>query len=311
MMDIDFIEPYRLNTAVLFLVFNRPDTTKQVFESIREAKPPRLYVAADGARKTKKDENDKVEAVRDFVLSNVDWECEIKTLFREENLGCRVAVSSAIDWFFENEEIGIILEDDCLPNQSFFRFCEELLEKYKDDTRVMHIGGSNYLDLNIETSYMFSNYTLIWGWATWRRAWKLYDVDMSSFKQFEENNFIDSCFGSEKERRHFMRGFKKMYKNRYNTWDTQWFYTCISSNGLSVIPQKNMIKNIGFGEDATHTMSEEDKHANLNSHEISFPLNHMKIILTRQKFDSLIFKNSFFLSFFTRIKNLAKRFLNV
>ena len=117
-----FTPPQPLNTAVLFLVFNRLDTTKQVFEAIREAKPPRLYIAADGARETKAGEAEKVTAVRDFILKNIDWECDIKTLFREENLGCKYAVSGAIDWFFDNEEMGIILEDDCLPSQSFFGF---------------------------------------------------------------------------------------------------------------------------------------------------------------------------------------------
>ena len=124
-----FSPPYSLNTAVLFLVFNRLDTSKQVFQAISQAKPPRLYVAADGARVSKEGESEKVQAVRDYIMQNIDWKCEVKTLFRDENLGCKYAVSGAITWFFQNEEQGIILEDDCLPNQSFFWFCEELLER--------------------------------------------------------------------------------------------------------------------------------------------------------------------------------------
>ena len=135
-LKINFIPPHPLNTAVLFLVFNRLDTTKQVFEAIRQAKPPRLYIAADGVREAKDGEDEKVKAVRDYITSNIDWECEVKTLFREQNFGCKMAVSGAIDWFFQNEEMGIILEDDCLPSQSFFWFCQDLLEKYKNDTRV-------------------------------------------------------------------------------------------------------------------------------------------------------------------------------
>jgi hypothetical protein len=165
-----FIPPHSLNTAVLFLVFNRLDTTKQVFEAIRQAEPPRLYVAADGARANKEGEADKAQAVRDYIMQNIDWEYEVKTLFQEENLGCKYAVSGAIDWFFENEEMGIILEDDCLPSQSFFWYCEELLKKYKDNTRVWHIGGTNteIISKDILSSFYFSQLNNIWGWATWK-----------------------------------------------------------------------------------------------------------------------------------------------
>ena len=140
MAKSEFIPPHPLNTAVLFLVFNRPDTTRQVFEAIRKAKPPRLYVAADGPREDHPGEDEKVREIRDYVMNNIDWDCEIKTLFRDKNLGCKYAVSGAITWFFENEEMGIILEDDCLPSQSFFWYCEELLKKYKDIDTIMHIN---------------------------------------------------------------------------------------------------------------------------------------------------------------------------
>ncbi|MFP4332877.1 MAG: hypothetical protein ACLFQJ_06210, partial [Campylobacterales bacterium] len=151
---LEFTPPHPLKTAVLFLVFNRLDTTKQVFEAIRQAKPPRLYVAADGAREAKEGEDQKVKAIREYILQHIDWDCEVKTLFREKNLGCKIAVSSAITWFFENEEMGIILEDDCLPSQSFFWFCEELLERYKDDMRIMMVSGYNKVQrYNQQNSY--------------------------------------------------------------------------------------------------------------------------------------------------------------
>ena len=146
----EFIPPYPLKTAVLFLIFNRLDTTKQVFEEIRKAKPPRLYIAADGPRENKEGEKEKVGAVRKYVLENIDWNCEVKTLFRDKNLGCGKAVSQAITWFFENEEMGIILEDDCLPSQSFFWFCEKLLKKYNKEKRIMLITGTSYLFNEIE-----------------------------------------------------------------------------------------------------------------------------------------------------------------
>ena len=162
---LEFVPPHPLNTAVLFLIFNRLDTTKQVFEAIRQAKPPRLYIAADGARSSREGEAEKVQAVREYIIQNIDWECEVKTLFREQNLGCKYAVSGAIDWFFENEEMGIILEDDCLPSQSFFWFCEELLERYKDDMRVWHIGGSNFQNgiKRGDGDYYFSKYNTFFG----------------------------------------------------------------------------------------------------------------------------------------------------
>jgi hypothetical protein len=166
-------------SPILFLIFNRPDTTKAVFESIKSIKPLKLYIAADGARGNKLGEDLLVEETR-AIIQSVDWECEVKTLFRKENLGCKVAVSSAIDWFFENEEQGIILEDDCLPDASFYGFCENLLDYYKNDERVFHISGNNFQDgiIRGDGSYYFSKYNHSWGWATWRRVWKTYDVNM-------------------------------------------------------------------------------------------------------------------------------------
>ena len=159
--DNTFTPPHPLNIAVLFLVFNRIDTTKQVFEAIQQAKPPKLYIAADGARESNEGEAEKVKAVREYIMQNTDWECEVKTLFREQNYGCKMAVSGAIDWFFDNEEMGIILEDDCLPSQSFFWFCEELLERYKDDMRVGQICGFNSLDnYSTKFDYIFQNMVL-------------------------------------------------------------------------------------------------------------------------------------------------------
>ena len=182
-----FVPPYPLKTAVLFLVFNRLDATKQVFETIQKAKPPRLYIAADGARNNKDGESEKVKAVHDLILDNIDWQCEIKTLFREKNLGCKYAVSGAISWFFKNEEMGIILEDDCLPNQSFFWFCEELLKRYKDNMKIWHIGGASFQN-GIKrgyADYYFSKYNHVWGWASWASRWKFYDTELRSIKNTE------------------------------------------------------------------------------------------------------------------------------
>lgn len=171
-----------MHSAVLFLVFNRPDTTRQVLDSIRQARPPRLYVAADGAREDRPGERERCERVRG-IATDVDWPCEVHTLFRARNLGCKTAVSGGISWFFEQEEEGIILEDDVLPDQSFFVFCEELLERYRHEAKVTMISGDYFHGNNHQptASYFFSRYTHIWGWASWRRAWQHYDREMAQW----------------------------------------------------------------------------------------------------------------------------------
>lgn len=261
-----FVPPHQLETAVLFLVFNRLDTTKQVFQAIREAKPPRLYIAADGARESKEGEAEKVKAVRDYILQNIDWDCEVKTLFREKNLGCKIAVSSAITWFFGNEEMGIILEDDCLPSQSFFWFCEELLERYKDDMRVGMISGDNFQKgiKRGEADYYFSIYNHIWGWASWANRWKNYDVDL---KNFDDTKFIEKLFDNKKTLAYWTQTFQTMKKQLINTWDYQWTFTLWNNNQLTILPNTNMIENVGFGADATHTTGESEL-ANLKAYEL-------------------------------------------
>lgn len=230
-------------TPILFLIFNRPDTTFLVFEEIRKIKPKSLYVAADGARPEKNGEKELCEASRS-VLAKIDWDCEVKTLFREHNLGCGKAVSGALDWFFEQNEMGIILEDDCLPDPSFFNYCEVLLEKYKNDERISTIGASNYqIKNNTIYSYYFSIYSHIWGWATWRRTWNLYkyslenynkEILIRNFKTSNEVNFWDAIYS-------------KMDKNYIpDTWDYQLQFINFKYNMLSIIPSVNMVKNIGF-----------------------------------------------------------------
>ena len=252
----NFIPPHPLKTAVLFLIFNRRDTTEQVFEAIRKAKPPMLYVAADGPRADKAGEAEKVEQVR-RIATRVDWDCEVKTLFRDKNLGCKYAVSGAIDWFFENEEEGIILEDDCLPSQSFFWFCEELLERYRDDMRVGQISGFNSLDnYDINFDYIFSKYGPIWGWASWRRAWNVYDVNISSWPYIKKHKLYKNFVGTKKEENFRIKLFNNLYKNRIDTWDYQWVFSKLINSMLTILPSKNLIINIGFNDEATHTKIE-------------------------------------------------------
>lgn len=302
-MGQDFIPPHPLKIAVLFLVFNRLDVTKQVFEAIRQARPPRFYVAADGARGSKEGEDKKVKAVRDHILSNIDWDCEVKTLFRERNLGCKCAVSSAIDWFFENEGAGIILEDDCLPSQSFFWFCEELLEKHKADMRIWHIGGYKYPDLfGDDFSYNFSRFTHVWGWASWADRWKHYDVELLAYRN-NKNLLIDyEFFRADYENDSRKKILDKVVSGEINTWDYQWNFTVRINNGLSIRPSVNLIENVGFGEDATHTI-DSDTDIQLNQGmDITFPLIHPENVMVYKADDQKFSKQNLDHRFFSKLK---------
>lgn len=284
MQDIsgtNFAPPHPLKTAVLFLVFNRPDTTIQVFEAIRKAKPPRLYVAADGPRDSRHGEDEKVKTVRDYVMDHIDWDCEVKTLFREKNLGCKYGVSGGIDWFFKNEEEGIILEDDCLPAQSFFWFCEDLLERYRNDERVMQICGSNFLNgwRRNGDSYYFSKYGPIWGWASWRRAWSHYDVDMKLWPAVKKKKiYLDFCDGN-KDIAFRLNLYDKLYAGEIDTWDYQWGFSKMINSGLSATTNVNMISNIGFGKDGTHVTDGNSPFAAMQVSSLCMPFFHPEFII--------------------------------
>jgi hypothetical protein len=286
-------------TPVLFLIFNREDTTQKVFDAIRQQQPKYLFVAADGPRQNKPGEAEKCRRVRD-IIRQVDWDCELKTLFRDENLGCKTAVSSAITWFFEHVEQGIILEDDCLPDPSFFPYCEGLLIHYKDDDRIGHISGSCFLSDLIEggLSYDFCSVSHIWGWATWRRIWKNYDVNFSYWEDAETNkNKRKSLFKSLREEIYFSSFIPDALKERNNihTWDVQYMYTLRIQNQLSIYPAINMVTNIGLNtEDATHTMSKKTTKSCVDAHAIPFPLQHPRYIFPNRKIDDITLKKRFF-----------------
>ena len=298
----EIIQMQSLKTPVLFLVFNRLDTTKKVFDAIKKAKPPRLYIGSDGPRERKEGEAEEVKAIREYVLSSIDWDCEVKTLFRDSNLGCGKAVSEAITWFFNHEEKGIILEDDCLPAYSFFRFCEELLEKFKDDERIMKIAGYNmfWYKIDFECDYYFSNFGFAWGWASWNRAWKLYDFEMKKWGRIRNSAIIrKQPFFKERN-----IVFEDTYNKKIDTWDYQWDFAFAINGGLSVIPRVNLIQNIGFRSDATHTKN-RDLTRELPYNEISFPLKHNDIILPNHEYEKFA-KNSVKMNFFDRFKKLIK-----
>jgi len=298
------------NTPVLFLVFNRPSTTRRVFEAIKNAKPRRLYIAADGPRYHKKGEAEKCLEVRSIVL-DVDWECEVHTLFRDENLGCGEGVSSAITWFFDHEPEGIILEDDCLPSADFFPYCSELLERYRDDKRIMGISGTNLVPDHVRNdnySYSFSNHNNIWGWATWKRAWDLYDYEMTQYKKVIRKGYLNSSFSSTYESDYFLWVFERTFLIPSITWDYQWEFVRRINSGLTIMPKRNMISNLGFGEDATHTTDTEDPSSQLSHQKLAFPLKHPEYVMVDTNADRIAFINHH-TNTRSRVKSIIKSWL--
>ena len=271
---------------VLFIIFKRPETTREVMEAIRKAQPSRLYVAADGPRANRPGEAEACDATRKIATA-VDWPCQVFTLLRKENLGCKLGVSTAIDWFFEHEPEGIILEDDVVPNQSFFFFCAELLNRYRNDTRIGMIGGANF-QMGVkrgEDSYYFSRLYHVWGWASWRRAWQKYDREMRSWPLFKKIDGFSQMGLSGALKAHYFNPLEDVSAGKIDTWDYQWVFSCLSQNMLSIIPQENMISNIGFGANATHTMNAKSPQSRLQTQQMSFPLSHPAICIANMDAD--------------------------
>jgi len=309
-MKDKFIPPFPLTTPVLFLIFNRPDTTQKVFNAIRQAKPKQLFIAADGPRPDKEGEKEKCQKARQIATS-VDWDCEVKTLFRDKNLGCKIAVSSAIDWFFENVEEGIILEDDCLPSQSFFWFCEELLVKYRDAKNIGIISGSNYFfgKKDIEEDYYFSVFPFIWGWASWKHVWKQYDIKMIDWPNFKNNKKLHDLFCSDACIEYWERAFDQTYNAMIDTWDYQFSFMLFNNYFLNISPTLNLISNIGLGDDATHTKGKKCKHANMPRYELNLPLIHHKNIFRSLRLDKNFEKQAFHKNTFKKILSKIKLWL--
>ncbi len=293
----------QFQTPVLFIVFNKPESTKLVFEEIKKAKPKHLYIAADAPRKN--NEKDKFACTEvQKIIKNVDWPCNVKYLLRKENLGCKIAESSAMDWFFENVEEGIILEDDCLPDQSFFKFCSELLEKYRYDERIMHISGNNFQRgfKRDSYSYYFSKYCYIWGWATWRRAWEKYDVNIKIYPELKKLGYLKNLYPNIIERLNHKSSLDLCYYKNFNTWDFQWNFSVLANNGLSIVPNKNLVQNIGMISGATH-MTSFDKERSLKAETMGFPLVHPNFMVQNEKLDKRYFR----WTLFKKVRNFLLR----
>jgi len=295
--------PYKTQSAVLFLIFNRPETTAKVFEQIRVAQPTRLYVAADAPRPGNNDDIIFCEQARS-IIENIDWQCEVKTLFKEENCGCKDAVSSAISWFFENEEEGIILEDDCLPASSFFKFCDILLEKYRDDTRIRHITGCNLQEGKKwgDASYYFSNRTHVWGWASWRRVWDDYDIKLDRYNTLEIKEKLLNIYFDPLIADSWTNIFKDVKAGKVNSWAYPLDFINFFNNGLVIIPNENLVSNIGYGAGATNTMAEEHEFSNVPLAEID-EITHPVFFVPEKQADTFIMNIHFDIEARRRLAN--------
>jgi len=301
----------KFTTPILFMIFNRPETTQIVFDRIKQIKPKYLYVAADGPRKNKPKEPEMCRQTRD-IIKQIDWECELKTFYRKVNFGCGNSVYRAITWFFKNVEQGIILEDDCLPDISFFNYCQTMLQKYKTDNRITHINGTSFVikPIDYKDSYYYSKFFHVWGWATWRRAWENYDFNISSYPKFKNEKIISTLFNNHAIQQHWLSNFDFVYTHKLDTWDYQWVYTNFTNHGLAIMPFQNLVSNIGFDENATHTVDKKSTLSNLFSH--SFKLGkEPAFMVPRNDIDEQIYKKTANLklseTFFTRFKDKVKK----
>lgn len=294
----------QLTTPVAFIIFNRPDTTERVFAEIARARPQQLLVVGDGPRSNREGEDAKVAATR-AIITRVDWPCVVLTNFSDINLGCKERVSSGLDWVFEQVPEAIVLEDDCLPHPTFFRYCSELLEKYRGDQRVSQINGVNLQSTyqSGDESYYFSRNNHIWGWATWANRWRgHYDVKMRLWPEFKKSGLIENWFDSSKETKYWSNIFESVYQGKVNTWDYQWVFACWLQGRLAIMPSRDLILNIGFGPDATHT-TVEGPLSNLHVVEMQFPLIHPKWVFARH-----VLEKQFFNKF--SVSPIHKRIIN-
>jgi predicted SAM-dependent methyltransferase len=285
------IENFDMNVA--FFIFNRPDTTKQVFQAIAAARPERLFVIADGARSDRPGELDAVEATK-AIIGSVDWPCEVATNFSDQNLGCRQRVASGLKWVFEQVEEAIILEDDCLPHPSFFPYCMQLLQRYRHDDRVAAISGDNFQNGIPRTaaSYYFSKYFHCWGWASWRRVFETIDFQMNTWPEFKAHGFLETWSDSQAEFDYWLELFDLQHAGEINSWAYPWFYSCWAQSGLTVLPNVNLVSNIGFDENATHTTESENKLANLPTSDIG-QLQHPELVVRNRVADEYTFSHVF------------------
>jgi hypothetical protein len=278
---------------VLLLLFRRSDLAQRLIDSLRPVQPPVLYIAADGPRPNRPGE--ELECLRTrAVVATIDWPCRIETLYRSSNLGVRRAVSEAIDWFFSNEEAGIILEEDCLPHPDFFPYCDELLDRYADNSQVMHISGTNYQprSRSAETSYFFSRYNHVWGWATWKRAWRRYRGEFEGLSNFLAEADRTGFWESARERRYWNKIFAQNLNGEVESWAYRWTFTLWAEGGLCIYPEANLVSNVGFGAGATNT-NRRDRQKGDRPYQHLGPLVHPQAVQREPSADHWTFEHFF------------------
>jgi hypothetical protein len=299
-----------MKTPVTFIIFKRPDTTEKVFEVIRHIKPSKLFVIADGPRADYDGEAEKCESAR-AIIERVDWDCEVVKNYSDVNLGCAKRVSSGLDWVFSNVEETIILEDDCIPHPTFFQFCEELLKKYRYDTRIASITAQNAQMGRKRTnySYYFSAYSHCWGWASWRRAWQSYDLNIKLWKEVQESNILNNILMDERAVSYWSRVFQSVYDNPAGiTWDYQWTFACWMQGALSIIPHVNLVSNVGLGADSTNfTSGQEFSFMNMPTEAMGFPLLHPPFMVRNLEADKFIQKTVYGESTLQMVKQELKK----
>lgn len=286
---------WMLKTPVTFIIFNRPETTKKVFSEIAKARPPKLFIIADGPRQDRPDEAQMCAATR-TIVEEIDWDCEVFRNYSETNLRGPFRVSSGLEWVFEHVEETIILEDDCLPHPTFFRFCEELLERFRNDRHIAQICGSNFLfdSMSNSYSYYFSRHNFIWGWATWRRAWSHFDLDLRNWPALQQDHWLENILVDplyyRQQVTYWERIFSRVYNRERVHWDYAWTFSCWEHGMLSVVPNVNLVSNVGFGKDASNTTEVDNHLANIPLYPVDFPLRHPPFVFRNAQADALVHK---------------------
>ncbi|MDE1170061.1 MAG: hypothetical protein PW734_02445 [Verrucomicrobium sp.] len=267
--------PDSFETPVAVLIYNRPDKTARILERLSQVQPRRLLVVADGPNPAKPDDAEKTARTR-ALFDSLPWDCEVQREFSDTNLGCKRRVSSGIDWVFRQVEEAILIEDDILAEPSFFEFCREMLARYRDDERIGTITGCNFQNRRKRGpySYYFSIFPHIWGWATWRRVWKRYDVDMKLWPEIRASGLLLDLLQDEAATAHWVKEFDRGYEGRIDTWDIQLLLSCWQHSQLTITPEVNLTCNIGFGAEATHTRHAHHIHADIPTRPMEFPLRH-------------------------------------
>lgn len=287
------MDTFKLEIPVVMIVFKRMDTTVKVFEKIRQAKPSKLYIISDGAHDNNEEEKNKVLAVRDYLEKNIDWDCELIKEYSDVNLGSRHRIVTGLDKVFANEEMAIIIEDDILVHDTFFRFCQEMLYKYKDDERIAMVTGCNTNpDYVSEDAYFFTKLAEIWGWGTYRRVWETYDADITDWEKYKANNYFAKYYNNKVYGKELAYGMDLVKYKGLDAWDYQWVYNMALHSQYGIMPAVNLIENIGFNSaDATHT--QEKSRFVFKEGEIKFPIKHPKYIVHEADYDKTFIKKNY------------------